>query len=184
MIYHPRRCVTGQNPCNYPPGYSNSWFRSIEALVRGEKCCEMAIFQSIWSKSDPSWPLPCPTYLPFLTKRGEILKFRQKYVKVHKICYIICPNRKKWHFWGRTPTYHLRRWFWERVVRFCHFIHCYYPFVGITWPSQNSLLRHGQILVWQPRCYLECVVFSISLCEYLSRPVLRREPSRSGLESS
>ena len=109
MIYHPRRCVTGQNPCNYPPGYSNSWFRLIEALVRGEKCCEMAIFQSIWSKSDPSWPLPCPTYLPFLTKRGEILKFRQKYVKVHKICYILCPNRKKWQFWGRTPPYRLKQ---------------------------------------------------------------------------
>ena len=59
-------------------------------------------------KSAPRIPPP-PKFRPFLRKRVEILKFRRKHMKVHKICYNLCPNRKKSGFWLLTPPYRLNQ---------------------------------------------------------------------------
>ena len=58
-------------------------------------------------KSAPRIPPP-PKFRPFLRKRVEILKFRRKHMKVHKICYNLCQNRKKFGFWPLTPPYRLK----------------------------------------------------------------------------
>ena len=43
-------------------------------------------------------------------------------------------------------------------------------------PLASSLLVPGQILVWHPRCYLECVpFFDLTLWVSVSGPVLRRD---------
>ena len=81
-----------------------SWTEKI-----GEKWPKMVLFYSIWSKIDLQGPLPARVCRRFSGKRLHILNFRQKHMKVHKICYIICPYRKKSEFWGRTPPYRLNQ---------------------------------------------------------------------------
>ena len=77
-------------------------------------------------------------------------------------------------------------WHWKRVVRFCHILFIVtIPLWELRDPLASSLLVPGQILVWHPRCFLECVPFLISLCEYLFLDWFWGEtPCRSELESS
>ena len=64
---------------------------------------------SKWPKIPPSGTLPIPTNPQILGQPVQILKFRQKHMKVHKICYDLCPNRKKSGFWPLTPPYRLNQ---------------------------------------------------------------------------
>ena len=73
---------------------------------------------------------------------------------------------------------------WERVVRFCHFLFI----VAIpSWEIRDLLISSlhgpGQILAWQPRCFLEWLHFVIlTLSENISRPVWVGTPCRSELD--
>ena len=76
----------------------------------------LTLFLTLWSLNFPKWPkippsgtLPTPTNPQILGQPVQILKFRRMHVKVHKICYKICPNRKKSGFWLLTPPYRLNQ---------------------------------------------------------------------------
>ena len=55
------------------------------------------------AKNILSGTLPIPTNPQNLGQPVQILKFRRKHMKVHKICYDLWPNRKKSGFWPWTP---------------------------------------------------------------------------------
>ena len=61
------------------------------------------------AKNTLSGTLPIPTNPQNMGQPVQILKFRRKHMKVHKICYNLCPNRKKSGFWLLTPPYRLNQ---------------------------------------------------------------------------